>query len=106
MQSESLNGMQEETHNNASTSEKLTEQIAIQDTPFTAVRMDKKWFLALGRYRLSELLDTFTEVEAMVTEANYNLLTNMMYAIATDAIQEAAEAAKLTTNTMKGNGNE
>lgn len=31
----------------------LYEQHAIEETPFTAVRMDEKWYLLMGKHRLN-----------------------------------------------------
>lgn len=48
-----------ETHNKDS----LIEAVPIDGTPFTAIRTDQVWFLTLGKYRLSEKLNTLQEVK-------------------------------------------
>jgi hypothetical protein len=88
MQSESLVGIAEETirQHSTSTNDQLTETVQIQDTPFHAVKVNDTWFLALGRYRLSDMHESLEAIQAIVKGADWNLLCNMMYAIATDAI--------------------
>lgn len=39
----------------------LIEKHLIGGTPFTAIRVDDKWFLALGKYRLTEPLESLEE---------------------------------------------
>ena len=57
MASEQSHGTANETHKQASSDERqLIEIVPIEGTPFTAVRHDDKWFLALGKYRLTEVL--------------------------------------------------
>lgn len=41
----------------------LFEQIKVEGTPFTAVRYDNEWFLALGKYRLTQKLKSKEAVE-------------------------------------------
>lgn len=41
-----------------SNDEQLIETVEIEGTPFTAVRQGKEWFLVMGRYRLTEALET------------------------------------------------
>ena len=47
------------------TNEEITEIIELDDLPFTVVRFDDKYFLALGKYRLSEFFDSKEEAEAL-----------------------------------------
>lgn len=41
----------------------LLEQIPIEDTPFIALRIDDKWYLTLGKYRLTKELPTLEAVQ-------------------------------------------
>lgn len=43
------------------TNNELLEQKQVEDTPFTAVRVQDKWFLTMGKYRLTEQLNTYEE---------------------------------------------
>lgn len=49
----------------------LVEKLKIQDTPFTAVRLDDKWFLTMGKYRLTEPMKTFDEVNEDAHRADW-----------------------------------
>lgn len=48
----------EETTKETSSNDQLVEIKPIEDTPFTAVKAGDKWFLALGKYRLTEPLES------------------------------------------------
>lgn len=48
------NGFVSEITKPNSNSEELLEIKPIDGTPFNAVRLEDKWFLAMGKYRLSE----------------------------------------------------
>lgn len=43
--------------------EQTVEYIPIENTPFTAGRQDNKWYLLMGKYRLTEELNSFEEVK-------------------------------------------
>ena len=91
MPSEQLPGTAEETttpNNPSSTTDQLVEQIPIQDTPFTAVRLDKKWFLAIGKYRLTEPTDKYEAVEAEVVNSTWDLLARVINVFTIEAIND------------------
>lgn len=43
-----------EEDNNSTSSDQLLQIEPIPDTPFNAVKYDDKWFLAMGKYRLTQ----------------------------------------------------
>lgn len=58
-----------------SKSTSLAEYEAIENTPFTAVRIDNKgWFLALGNNRLTEPMETKEEVKEHLKRELWNVL--------------------------------
>lgn len=57
-------GTANETDKQKSNSKELIEKIEIEKTPFTAIRQDDKWFLTMGRYRLTQPLDSKEEALA------------------------------------------
>lgn len=57
---------------------KLFEQVPIENTPFTAVKMDDKWFLTMGKYRLSEKLNSLDEVKAEAMDASWMRIMQIM----------------------------
>lgn len=56
----------------------MVESIPLEDTPFTAIRMDDKWFLTLGKYRLSEPVKTFDEVTENAKDASWMRIMQIM----------------------------
>lgn len=83
------NGSFDEPINNPSTSNtELVEQTPVQDTPFHIVRMDKKYFLALGKYRLTELFDDYAAVEAEVINSTWDLLFRVISVAVTESINQ------------------
>lgn len=80
------NGSAEE-QNNSPSSEQLTEFIPIQDTPFTAVRIEDKYFLVMGKYRLTDAFKTFEEIEQDTTIITWNRLVQVMALIARHEIE-------------------
>lgn len=90
----SANGADNYTSN--STSE-LTEVIRIEDTPFSAVRIENKYFLAMGKYRLTDLVDTYQEIEQNVHNITWNRLTQVIAIICDEEISKAKNSQKLIT---------
>lgn len=56
----------------------LTEAIPIETTPFTAVRFEDKWFLTMGKYRLTEELGSFQECENDAFRADWERIMSIM----------------------------
>jgi len=54
-----------------STSNELLEKVPIEDTPFTAIRFENKWFLTMGKYRLTEPVDTLEAVQIDAQRADW-----------------------------------
>lgn len=73
---------------NSSESSTLVEVKQIADTPFTAVRNEDKWFLALGKFKLSQTVGSEEEVIEMSKDTSWSRLMNIMFIVATDAITE------------------
>jgi hypothetical protein len=71
------NGNANQTTNSESSSE-LVERVEIKETPFTAVRADAKWFLTMGKYRLTEPLDTLEECEIAAFETSWSRIMQIM----------------------------
>lgn len=53
------------TSKKAEQNHKLIEQIEVENTPFRVIRIDDKWFVSMGKYRLTHPLKT--KDEAMVS---------------------------------------
>lgn len=50
---------------------KIIESIPIEDTPFHSVKVEDKWFLTLGKYRLSPTFGTHEEVLEDAKDASW-----------------------------------
>lgn len=70
------------------TNEELTEVIEIKDSVFSLVRVEDKYFLALGKYRLSEPSTDRALVEASVNDTTWERLMSVMHIVATEAYIE------------------
>lgn len=85
----------EETTKQNSSEQSLIEQHPIEGTPFTAVKANDIWFLALGKYRIGEPLPT---KEAVIEDAKdaswYRIMTVMNVVVQEDKIITQNEYAK------------
>jgi len=81
------NGSSDQAINtDSSQNEKLYDTTPIQDTPFHVVKMQEKYFLARGKYRLTDLKDTFEEVEQEVVNSTWDLLFRVISVAVTESI--------------------
>lgn len=98
-QSKQFNGSANDPGSNgSSTTDQILEQKPIEGTPFHTVRMDNKYFLAIGKYRLTEP----TENEEDAIEASQTMTWNRLIAVmAIIAQEEAKEAAQKATLQME-----
>lgn len=74
---ELLLGNVNQTNNNDLNYE-LTERVEIEETPFTAIRMDNIWFLTLGKYRISEPMETLEEIKKDAFRADWFRIMTIM----------------------------
>lgn len=63
--------IEKNTDDNHKISGELLEQVSIHDTPFTAVKFGKNWFLCLGKYRLTNQLGSLDECKAEAKDASW-----------------------------------
>lgn len=80
----------EEKNIEASTT--LTEVELIDDSPFSAVKVVDKWFLALGKYRLTDLYDDKQTVLDSVNDTSWDRLLAVMHAVAMEVVDEGKQA--------------
>ena len=73
----------------------LIEQKPINETPFTAVRVDEKWFLALGKYRLTEPLPS---EEACLEEAKDSSWLRLMQIVKIVILEHEQDKKSELTN--------
>jgi hypothetical protein len=80
--------VQEDVNNSQSGNTELVEQKEIENTPFMAVRMEDKWFLTLGKYRLTEPLKTEEEVIESAKDATWERIMQVMKIMIIEEKQE------------------
>lgn len=68
-----------ETINSESNSnKKLTEAVKIENTPFTAIRLDETWFLTMGKYRLTNQLGSLEECKAEAADSSWERIMTII----------------------------
>lgn len=67
---------------------KLLESVAIHNTPFHAVRFENKWFLTMGKYRLTNQLNNLEECKAEATEDSWIRRMQIMKIMITEHMEE------------------
>lgn len=88
------NGSANDQDNNGySTTDQILEQKPIEGTPFHTVRMDNKYFLAIGKYRLTEPTESEEDVIKESEVVTWNRLIAVMAIIAQEEAKEKAEQA-------------
>lgn len=84
------NGSSNEASNTSSHSmnEELVTATPVEDTPFHIIKTGDKYFLALGKYRLTELFDSFGDVETEVINSTWELLFKVISVAVTESINQ------------------
>lgn len=71
---EETHGTVNETDKPKSNSDQLLEKIEIENTPFTAIKVEDKWFLMMGKYRLTEALTKDEVLAASLDESWFRIM--------------------------------
>lgn len=71
----------------------LTTVEKIEDSPFNIVKIDDKYFLALGKYRLTEPLDDRKSVLADVDNVSWHRILSVMNIVAMEVYDEQNKRA-------------
>lgn len=58
--------------------EAISQIDSIPGTPFTIIRVDKNYFLALGKYRISEMVDDKDYLIKLITEKDWFTIINVI----------------------------
>lgn len=66
----------------------ITDVQALEGSPFTIVKYEDNYFLALGKYRVSDLIADKEEVEAMANDVSWNVLLAVINAVAQEVVNE------------------
>lgn len=80
-------------------SKQLVEHHPIKDTPFSAVKFEDKWFLTLGKYRLTNQLQSKKACEEEAKDASWIRIMQVIKIV----IQEHEAEKELIKNLTKNN---
>lgn len=64
----------------------LVEREHVDGTPFTAVKQNEKWFLTLGKYKVSSDFQELEELKKWMETDRWELLTTFCSIIAQDTV--------------------
>lgn len=78
MENGTSHGNANETDKSNSTSKQLMETKPINESPFTAVRLENDWFLTMGKYRLTEKLQSEEECLEAARDASWHRLMQVI----------------------------
>ena len=102
MEKDKSNGIASQTTSAKYSNEQLVEMEGIPDTPFTAVKVDNKWFLTMGKYRLTEPLQSLEECEKGAFDTSWFRIMQII-GIMMEEYEVNKQAAKQAVKTSKRN---
>lgn len=70
-----------ETLDNKNLNSELLETNQVENTPFTIVKHDNKYFGVLGNHRITELFETKEECETELKDINWNRVMQVIWAV-------------------------
>lgn len=81
------------------TNTETVEKIEIENTPFTAVRIDDKWYIVMGKYRLTNEIATKEEALAAAIDESWWRIMSVIKAM---IIEHEEQKGKLKENILEG----
>lgn len=78
----------DQVNNNGSDSRELIEKKQIPETPFTAIRIEDKWFLTLGKYRLTNPVENYDLIEAEANNTSWERILQIMKIVVLDELEQ------------------
>jgi hypothetical protein len=70
-----------ETLDNKNSNSEIFTHDQVEDTPFTIIKRDEKYFGVLGNHRVTQLFDTKEECEADLKDINWNRVMQVIWAV-------------------------
>lgn len=70
-----------ETLDNKNSNSEIFTQEQVEETPFTIIKNDEKYFGVLGNHRITQLYDTKEECEANLKDINWNRVMQVIWAV-------------------------
>jgi len=79
---ESLNTLTSvETLDNKNSNSEIFTHEQVEETPFTIIKHDEKYFGVLGNHRITQLFETKEECEADLKDINWNRVMQVIWAV-------------------------
>lgn len=101
-QQEQTTGYALETHNKKSSeSEQLVEYFPVKDTPFTVAKNGKEWYVLMGKYRLTEAMETKEEAMRDAKGTKWMRIMQVIQIMLTDHESEKTKAEEANKNQLK-----
>lgn len=92
----------DQNNNSASDSKQLVERINIKETPFEAVKFDEKWYLIMGKYRLTEGLNAFEDVGNQAFDTSWFRIMQIIQIMIDENHEKRLKAVKQQIETEYG----
>jgi hypothetical protein len=70
-----------ETLNNKDSNYEIFQHEQVEETPFTIIKHENKYFGVLGNHRITQLFDTKEECEADLKDINWNRVMQVIWAV-------------------------
>ncbi len=70
-----------ETLDNKNSNSEIFTHEQVEETPFTIIKHDEKYFGVLGNHRVTQLYDTKEECEADLKDINWNRVMQVIWAV-------------------------
>lgn len=79
---------------NFSENTQLVERIEVEDSPFTILKWENKYYLCLGKYRLTEALNTEIEAREEVLNVSWFRILQVMHIVVKEEMQPQRHGIK------------
>lgn len=89
-------GSAKKANKSRSESEQLIEQIPVEGTPFTVVKVEDKWFLAMGKYRLTEPMESKAQALGAAEDKSWFRIIQIIMIIIKQDKQDEKDIATVT----------
>lgn len=73
--------MSVETLDNKNSNSEMFESSQVEETPFTIIKHEEKYFGVLGNHRVTQLFETKEECEADLKDINWNRVMQVIWAV-------------------------
>lgn len=83
--------------------EQLIEQHPVPETPFTIIKYADKWFLSMGKYRLTEPAQTREEIENLINDTSWNRITQVIMTIVEEMITPLTQQIEILKQQINKN---